>query len=1758
MAKKFTPPSDAVETTTQPESTWTPPSDAVVTEPVKKKESTVQPPSSADSFVPSPHLSSKDTEPSSESSKEKPKSARKKYQERAGDLTKTMQSQLDDFTKTKKKEFNKSYKDQLKKEVDKKRDELDVQLENKGLTPGSPEYVTQVNKYEKQIADFSNQRSKELFDENNEKFKSELEKKTQEIRDTHSKFGDIYADIYRDEAVGEAKALRQADLVVNMDNPAEALWNTIRSGIVDQLPQEYSVQRLRMSKGNFGDLFDRRSDINAFGDQLPKYVSRGEFVTWNLRQPEGVQNKSYDERARIFLTEKLGPEGFEELKQKFTEDNLKQRVGFERDIQAQKTEAQDKLKYVVQDLEQVDGAMSFLNFAGNMVGQALYRAPTSILSGGVGSIVSESAAVYDRQVDLIAEKNGITREEVIKQGLDEPAEGQALAVLAGELDAVSSLNIVGLFRKSAARELTKGTVKKFTEGFVKGAVPEAITETTQGELEELGASIGANVEYKPDAWRMATGAVGGVIGGGILSSVTTFIPERVPEAIKPIEELVTEISKANLSPEVAAKNIEEIVNETLKQDVQRPTDSSGFQQGSEVAIDPKTISTQTEESQQESREEIPQVDGRSELETLREQILTSPEDVKIDGRKVTMITEKGADMVRRYVELKEKQNETPSDAQASTQPGGAVEQQRAPSEPDATETESVGVQEGQQPAPEVTGDTRSAAQEPPRVPPADEQKNVQAEQPKDTRTLKIAKRIMDSDANEAIKKGVKDKGADYVPKKIEVTDKEAKDLIELYGDDKAEAIVRDTKNDITPDTRIALSARLYESIKNQGDKATDPQQKAALYDKAVDVGLFAAEYAKELGRGVNAAKIMKAITADEDLAVMAFEKANKATAKKLVAPIEKQVTQTKEQIDAEIRRLVEAKVQETVATRLQRAKLITTEQKKKISDAFDSLKVKTDDTANDITRVLGAAVWNGSLEAMKKAILTGADVANAVQSGLDYIRSNFKGDFSEDEFRNMVTPAITPLVEKQKVDVADIDETKVKTKGLSAKKKKELITQSVEEYNKKGEISDERFEELYAKQIGYREYTPQERDQIRQLAKVIAEAEKFTEDIKENFSRDKIAKYEDLMKKAQKANQDLQLFAREPSSLTDTLISIMQGNLLTLSSIVTNIYSNVALQPLRFTSSAVGSLVERGVNTVAKLGLLDRAYKDPTIDLLAVQQGFAQGAWNGTMEGVYQLKSGTLTDEKALRDIQSSFNPVRAIARWAEADRNTKQKINDYIEGTLGWPAEAMFRLLNFGDKPFRRAAELGRAMEIADRKQLKGDDRLKFLMFPDDASALEIEKAGKEATFQQDGNVITKKIQDVISDFLTAASSVPYVGGLFKLILKSQIPFVKTPLNIIGETLDYGLPPLTIARGIWEVRSGNARSGYVRIGKGLVGLMIMAAARQLFQIGLLSWEDDDDKKGRNIQYDTVPPASLNVSALQRGLLGEGFEAQDDDVWVNYKKLGIVGILFDNYTSLLKNKTEEDGEMPGFAEQMVLNPVTIVKATFEQSFLKGVNSLLNAIQDGGGYKTQNWAVETVGAISSIAIPNTIATVSKSSDEFIRDTYNRDIVERLKSTYMSKLFLGDQLPPKVNLWGEKVTGNPEGRDKFLYYLFDPTKFKEVDTDSYKYKLYESWKEDNFNNDWLPSLPKRSVSVKGINMQLTPEEYEKFATYVGEMRANSTSAYINSSFRFHDKEQRVKKLKKYYEEGMKMGKKKFLMEMGWNVKTKEALEEINKKR
>lgn len=1485
-------------------------------------------------------------------------------------------------------------------------------------------------------------------------------------------------------------------------------------------------------------------------------------------------------------------------------------------------------KYLVNSLDKISDPIDAINWVSSALGQATGQIPAAALTGGGSSMVQEIGSIYLDGVTKIAEEQGISVEQVIQEGKDDSLYPLVFGATAAVLDRLGAKGVMQGFSKQSVM----AGMRDRAIASLKAGGKEALTEGAQTTLESIGLSKASgktwgetiDMVFTEDFGRQFIESVAqGAIGGTGLHSAGQVI-KNVLSSKAPLDN--------QSSIQQAAQQVQESIDNEINQQENAGTireDQGPVPQEGKVDQEGQGDSGQ---NVQQDQVQPPGEGDAQAVEQAQDAGQVATEDQKAGTTKVTVLTEEGgkklSDIKTRLDSQEITKEQAKQEIDAVVNEGGAAyetAQQQEPQSASGTESEGSNVQtNGQKTDQGESNQGKGLLTETQQPEPSVQETATPADVTPKERQYKIAQRIEQSEnVNEAIKKGIKEKGDTYIPKSIDVTQHEANEIVDHHGEDKAETIVRDTKNSVTADTRTALAASLFDRYSKAAESTTDPELAQRYRNKAVSIALFGSEHAKELGRGVNAAKLWKRILGSgEETVSLAIEKGIASEREKALGSIN--IPEIRAQLEAEIRAQLETQVQSTIEERVKKAKLISTEQKKKISDAFDKLKIKGPEGTLQASTLL-PEVWNGAIEVIKKAVLTGADVANAVQAGIDYIKSHHKGDFDEGQFRNRVSPVIesnlifnedkkkariekqiaeyerrikeqdfSPMKqrgEKKSSDLQDklddlrkqyqelkkqsasktISPDKVKTPKISGKRKKNFIADVVDAYNN-GELTDDKVEELYAKQLGVKTLEDADRKKISELAKVIVDAEKFQNDVKDNFTPENIKKYKQLFRDAQKANKALQEYAAKSHNLADTWATMIQGSLLTPLSLVTNIYSNILLQNLRFFSMLGGTLSDKVQQGLATLGVLPEAYKKASVDPIALQRGFFEGTWNGTKEGLYQMGTGALAGEDALREVQAAFNPAAAIARWADSDRRLSQKINDYVEGTIGWAPEVMFRLLNLGDKPFRRAAELARAREIGEKQGLKGEELAKFMMFPDEATAKEMKHAGDLATFQGEGPTvmfngkeigITDYIDQQIRGFINLIGSIPVVGPTFKVLAKSQVPYVRTPLNIFFETLDYAAPPLTFVRGLYEITHGKRRSGNLLIGKAMTGFAIYAVAKILFRNDLLT-PDEPDKEKKSLQYDTVQPNSFNMSAYIRGMSGFDWETQDGDIWMSYEKMGPIGMLFNMYATIFneQEKTGSDLEIMDFqnyGQDLLATAPRTMAAALDQTYLQGTNTLLTALKEGGN-KMDSWLINTAQAVTSPLLPNTLATVSKASDEFIRDTRESDLMTRFAETYKTKLFMGEQLAPRINLWGEPIKGNPEGRNKFMWYLFDTTKFVELDTDSWKWKLYEAMRADlsETSGQYVPTEPRASFVHNGVKIDLTTRQRSELSKEIGSTRATLTMAYVTSSRWEKDTpEVQKERLTAIYREGYEKGKRRFLINQNWLLLPERELEKINQK-
>ncbi len=1090
-----------------------------------------------------------------------------------------------------------------------------------------------------------------------------------------------------------------------------------------------------------------------------------------------------------------------------------------------------------------------------------------------------------------------------------------------------------------------------------------------------------------------------------------------------------------------------------------------------------------------------------------------------------------------------------------------------------------------------------------------------------TRTREIGAKVIESaEVPQDVKDALLAEGIDYIPRGRKFTQTELHELVKVFGEtedglDKLAKAVYDVKNDIKGDTRVTLNVYIAEQYSKLLDSATTPKEKEKYRNKVADAYIFGQEFATEAGQTVEAMKRWRELLSRDPESIIAIRKRQQSRRNEFALKgVEGDIKTTKDMLDAvlgseEFKQILETEVNKAVDKI--GTKKYGAEDKKRIDDFFDGLMIKTDKLF-DATLGIPIAVYNGSLQVIKRAVLAGVDIANAIKQAVDYIDEWYKKNYdsgsipspewNKDDYVTTMTERVKPLTKKvkkvkyklpKKVEDTLIDKIYAKMESATKPQLRRLIRSYVTTLEDEGAISQQRFQDLFAKAIGLDVLTPEDEQKIRltaqSLKNSVKTAEKLVGKFKELVDETDEAKIKELEKEievlkgeaakakieAQKAARKLEGLMTERSTLGSTIHTLIQGNLLTPISLLSNVIGNTVFLPVRNVSYMVASgldyLVSKLASVYSPLLKSDYADKHPRVrrilnslpspsreyNYFAGSKGWWHGFPKGLEEGIRQIWTGTLPEDEYQKFISQGLDPWKAYLRLKGQLSGKDQfkldtAIADFLEAfPTTYMAEGFFRTLNLGDKPFRRAAEQSRLEELATLKGLTGRQREAFLNNPDPDSIEEARKAGDVAVYQQDSVIsdmfkwLNQRINAVAAKKTTQRTSVVIstLGALFKA---TQAPYVKTPINLIAEAIDYAMPVLSLARASYYAKEGNKRKSLEYFGKAVTGYMLMNMAFWLLKEGLLSPPPDDDEKVRQAQYDAKPGYGLNIDAMWRKInpfdneRGKSDWKDGDTVW-NIQRLGVASMILMGISKAYAEFSPDEMQKEMDTTDKMMRSITmipsVVGASLDQSFLSGTASGIKAFTEGGP-AFDKWLINTSKALSAVVYPNTAAQISQVffDDNYIRevrDMYNKDekFKKQITNTFKDRMFMGKDLPSKVTLWGERVKRVPEG-ESWAHVLFDVTRGVEYQKSSFgvrMYEFYERYKliDEKEAKKILPSIPDGSNTVGWDSRNMSAQEAEELQIMVGQRRKSYVENLMNSEeWEAMDDETRIAELDKIY--------------------------------
>lgn len=1046
---------------------------------------------------------------------------------------------------------------------------------------------------------------------------------------------------------------------------------------------------------------------------------------------------------------------------------------------------------------------------------------------------------------------------------------------------------------------------------------------------------------------------------------------------------------------------------------------------------------------------------------------------------------------------------------------------------------------------------------------------------------KISERIVESaKVPESVKKGLKEKGIYYTPKAVALTVEEANNLFEVYkeseGLDALENNLLSSDSGIQDDVKNVLMLKLGQHYAEEASKAEDPTEYERLVDKAVDISDAAAKFNTEKGRAVNAAKVWKQFLGTlPGGAAKSVQKDYDKRNEKILQDKLPMIASAKEAIDAfikspEFERLISLKIEE------KGEELFGKEKKKKVVDFFDTIKIKQE-PGKLYSNPFGVLIpaWNLGVEAMKQAVLLGGTTAQAIQAGIKKIDEYMKkaaerGHIASPEwdkkgFEMDMKPQIEKLVPKKRklnpkteeeLRKAFLEKYSEKLGDLDDKKVRQLLRDVFSEVVSKKALSDVEFNRLFAKTMGLQHLTEEDKGRLEQLQNTINDVEKIQKEYINDQSEENKKKFIKALYNGRKAAGELNEFFGPRRNALELASTFIQGKLLTSASLAANVGSNIIYQPFfRMPTSAVGTILDYMFTYLGKTAMLSKyQIGQPTINIAYAQRGWFNGFGYGTVEGIKQLKSGALPEDYQNRDAYKGLHPGEAMLRFYEQLTNKeKRRVGlmalDLFEGLIGFDAEIMFRLLNLGDKPFRRAAETARLREIGKLKKLEGKKLEAFMLSPDPESAEQALIAGLKATFQQD-NIISKNTSKIFSvDSLDSKTKAGRIAkGVLKLLTVANFPYIKTPVNMGAVLIETMMPELSFAIGVNHAAKGNRRDAILAFSRGVVNYAWGQAIVALFNSGVITGDADEeeDRRVKNAKFAYMDPNSFNMTALVRFMSGEAnTKYRESDLVISYNKLGIAGMMMGGYAKVLKDKKPEELQGLGYFSFFLGRGISGIQSFTEQSFLVNFNGLLEALTK-GGFERDKYIVNTMNALTASVVPNTLTLVSRAQPDFRKELSGKTLEEKLELNFKNRFFMTDEIPDKINVWGDPIPNVPAGANKYLYYLLDFSRTHTYEL-TFGHEVWELYQKTN-DPDVFPYPPGGKVTVGGETIELTTEQHQLYKKTVGARRKELLAGYLEGDWKDHTDEERISNLKYIYSSGQTIGKNEFLNKSGLKIEEK----------
>ena len=356
--------------------------------------------------------------------------------------------------------------------------------------------------------------------------------------------------------------------------------------------------------------------------------------------------------------------------------------------------------------------------------------------------------------------------------------------------------------------------------------------------------------------------------------------------------------------------------------------------------------------------------------------------------------------------------------------------------------------------------------------------------------------------------------------------------------------------------------------------------------------------------------------------------------------------------------------------------------------------------------------------------------------------------------------------------------------------------------------------------------------------------------------------------------------------------------------------------------------------------------------------------------------------------------------------------------------------------------------------------------------------------------------------------------------IVEGQLPFVKTPINVAKQSLQYS--PLgfvsTAAEGVKVARgTGDVNLMLDHAAASVTGSVLFALGGILAEKGLLTAGIGDDEKDK-----------ANLEGRQEYSL----QLVDDDgklhsYTIDWANAAAIPMFAGAEYAKLAASDGASLNSVASASQQVLEPL------LEMSFLQGLNNNLESLRYSEDPYIYGMAKQSLSSYATQGIPTLAGQVARSVDPVRRSTYSgttgieSDIGYTANKIRNKIPFLSETGQPYIDAFGDTQSntgGSFAGR--LAYNMLSPGYYSETTDDPVKQGVLDLANSSG-DNSVIPEVAEKKVSwtsdKERHSYQLSPQEYTDFATQSGQLRKDMAEAVLDSRY---NEEQQVQLIPELY--------------------------------